>query len=104
MIQTIFKSDSEKIKDSIEKFHFANSKKFFDILAEKNLLFIYKSNLHTIILTDEQKEILTRKEQSRALIDEYTENHYNYTLIKNKEENKEHEEFQSGKINLKMTF
>lgn len=98
MIQTIFKSDSEKVKNSLEKFHLANSKKFFDTLAENDLLFIYKSDLHTItILSDEQKEILNRKDQFRALVDEYSECHYN-NVTKKKEENKEVEEFSNGKI------
>ena len=98
LIQTIFKSDSEKKKTCLEKFHFANSKKFFETLADSNMLFIYKSDLHTITtLTDDQKDILIKKENSRTLIDEYCESHYNH-ICKNKEENKDIEEFTNGNL------
>jgi hypothetical protein len=97
LIQTIFKSDSEKIKNSLEKFHFANSKKYYDVLAEHNMIFLYKNDLHTVTLTEEQKEILAKKEDARMLIDEYSENHYNFTINKSKEESKENEEFHNGR-------
>ena len=97
MIQTIFKSDSEKSKNYIEKFYFASSKKFFDILAENNLLFIYNSDLYTTALTDEQKEILSKKDRFRIVIDEFSESEYNY-IVKHKEDYKENEEFNFSKI------
>jgi len=55
--------------------------------------------LYTTILSDEQNEILNKKEQARAILDEFSENEYNY-VIKNKEDNKDTEEFTFGKFYL----
>jgi len=56
---------------------------------------MYKSDLYITILSEEQKEILYKKDQVRSLLDEFSENEYNL-VVKNKEDNKEIEEFTNG--------
>ena len=72
MINTLFKSESKKKKEKIEKFYIANSKEYMDYIRDNDLYFLYNPN--TI---DENKNVFQNIDfNSLNMIQQLTYNKY----------------------------
>ena len=97
MINTLFRSESEKKMNKINKFYIANSNPFIKYIKTHNLYFLYDNksiNKQTNIfdeidynnLDGYQQEIYNKYKKSREIIIKYSENEYK--ISKEKEEKK----------------
>jgi hypothetical protein len=99
VIQTIFKSDSEKSKSILEKFHVYNDKQFVNLIKSRGMIFLYSGDKELILTESDSNKlsIIHRKDQQRLIIDEYSESNYSY-VVNSHRENKTHllDQFKNG--------
>ena len=97
MVNTLFKSESKKKLNKLNKFYIANSNPFMKYIKSHNLYFLYDNksvqnqtnifdNVDYNKLDGYQQEIYNKYKNSREMIVSYSEKEYN--IEKEKEENK----------------
>ena len=97
MVNTLFKSESKKKLNKLNKFYIANSNPFMKYIKSHNLYFLYdnksiqnQTNIFDVVdynkLDGYQQEIYNKYKNSREMIVSYSEKEYNRE--KEKEENK----------------
>jgi hypothetical protein len=97
MINTLFKSENEENKNTINKFYVSNSESFINYIKLNNLYFLYdskninNSKVHSLEKVNQEKlngyqlDIFNKYKKSKDIIFEYSEKEYKYVIFKDKD-------------------